>query len=100
LLYARLPRPEARPVVERHAPLGQADAVFVRDGGRHAGRAHGSGERDLGAAQPRRRGWPALAGALLDTGHAALPLVLCGVLKIADLALLAMFRGVKPPEER
>jgi hypothetical protein len=30
-----------------------------------------------------------------------LPLVACGVLKIVyDLALLAMFRHVKPPEER
>jgi hypothetical protein len=30
-----------------------------------------------------------------------LPLVICGVLKIAyDLALLASFRHIKPPEER
>jgi MFS family permease len=44
---------------------------------------------------------PALAGALLTGSFLGLPLVLCGVLKIAyDLALLAAFRHVKPPEER
>lgn len=43
---------------------------------------------------------PALAGALFAAGYAALPLVICGALKIAyDLALLWMFRDVKPPEE-
>ena len=44
---------------------------------------------------------PAMAGALLAAGLHAWPLVLCGALKIAyDLALLLMFRRVKPPEER
>jgi MFS family permease len=44
---------------------------------------------------------PALAGALLATPFSGLPLVACGVLKIAyDLALLYSFRHVKPPEER
>jgi MFS family permease len=44
---------------------------------------------------------PALAGALLATPFSGLPLVACGVLKIAyDLALLYAFRHVKPPEER
>jgi MFS family permease len=43
---------------------------------------------------------PTLAGALMAAGHAALPLVLCGALKILyDLLLLATFRNVKPPEE-
>ena len=43
---------------------------------------------------------PAIAGALLATSFAGLPLVICGVLKIAyDLALLLSFRHVKPPEE-
>jgi len=43
---------------------------------------------------------PALAGALLAAGYSALPLVICGSLKIAyDLLLLRVFRGVKPPEE-
>jgi MFS family permease len=43
---------------------------------------------------------PALSGALLATSFAGLPLVICGVLKIAyDLALLFSFRHVKPPEE-
>src|SRR6184192_1071888 len=43
---------------------------------------------------------PALSGALLSTSLAGLPLVICGVLKIGyDLALLAMFRHNKPPEE-
>ena len=44
---------------------------------------------------------PALAGALLGTSFAGLPLVACGVLKIVyDIALLYSFRHVKPPEER
>ncbi len=44
---------------------------------------------------------PALAGALFASPFAALPLVLCGALKIAyDLALLGSFRHLKPPEER
>jgi len=43
---------------------------------------------------------PAIAGALYEAGLQALPLILCGVLKIAyDLALLWMFRHIKPPEE-
>ena len=43
---------------------------------------------------------PAISGALLSTGFPGLPLVVCGVLKIAyDLALLVSFRHVKPPEE-
>jgi MFS family permease len=43
---------------------------------------------------------PAFAGAMLTTPFAGLPLVICGVLKIAyDLALLYSFRHVKPPEE-
>lgn len=43
---------------------------------------------------------PVLAGALFAAGHSAYPLVICGVLKIAyDLALLALFRNVRPPEE-
>ncbi len=43
---------------------------------------------------------PALAGALLATSFSGLPLVICGVLKIAyDVALLYSFRHVKPPEE-
>ena len=44
---------------------------------------------------------PALAGVLLTSSFPGLPLVLCGVLKIAyDLALLNSFRHVKPPEEQ
>jgi hypothetical protein len=43
---------------------------------------------------------PALAGILLTSPFSGLPLVLCGVLKIAyDVALLFTFRHVKPPEE-
>lgn len=43
---------------------------------------------------------PAIAGALYEAGFQALPLILCGVLKIAyDLALLWSFRRIKPPEE-
>jgi nitrate/nitrite transporter NarK len=44
---------------------------------------------------------PALAGGLFAAGFQELPLVACGALKILyDLALLAAFRHLKPPEER
>jgi MFS family permease len=44
---------------------------------------------------------PTIAGALLSTTMAGVPLVICGVLKIAyDVALLYSFRHIKPPEER
>jgi MFS family permease len=43
---------------------------------------------------------PAIAGVMLAGPFAALPLVVCGGLKIAyDLALLGMFRNTRPPEE-
>jgi MFS family permease len=43
---------------------------------------------------------PTFAGLLLNSAFPGLPLVLCGVLKIAyDLALLFSFRHIKPPEE-
>jgi sugar phosphate permease len=43
---------------------------------------------------------PAMSGALLSASLFALPLVLCGMLKIIyDLSLLASFRHIKPPEE-
>ena len=43
---------------------------------------------------------PALAGALFAASFQALPLLVCGGLKIAyDLLLLAQFRSLKPPEE-
>jgi MFS family permease len=44
---------------------------------------------------------PALAGALFAASFQALPLLICGTLKITyDLLLLVQFRHVKPPEER
>jgi len=44
---------------------------------------------------------PALAGAMLATSFSGLPLMVCGVLKIAyDMGLLFSFRHMKPPEER
>jgi len=44
---------------------------------------------------------PALAGALFAASYYALPLVLCGSLKIIyDLLLLMQFRHHRPPEER
>jgi MFS family permease len=43
---------------------------------------------------------PAFAGVLLTTAFSGLPLVVCGALKIVyDVALLASFRHIKPPEE-
>lgn len=44
---------------------------------------------------------PAFAGVLLTSPFSGLPLVVCGVLKIVyDVALLASFRHIKPPEEQ
>jgi MFS family permease len=44
---------------------------------------------------------PALAGVLFAAGFEAWPLVICGTLKITyDLALLWVFRDIKPPEEQ
>ena len=44
---------------------------------------------------------PAMAGGLFAAGFEAWPLVICGALKILyDVALLWMFRHIKPPEER
>ena len=44
---------------------------------------------------------PAFAGFMLAGPFSGLPLVICGVLKIAyDLALLYSFRHLKPPEEK
>jgi MFS family permease len=44
---------------------------------------------------------PAMAGALFAASFQALPLIICGSLKIIyDLLLLLQFRLVKPPEER
>ena len=44
---------------------------------------------------------PTIAGALFVAGYTALPLIICGVLKIVyDIALLWTFRHIKPPEER
>jgi hypothetical protein len=44
---------------------------------------------------------PALGGVLMASTFPGLPLVICGLLKIAyDLALLASFRHIRPPEEK
>ena len=44
---------------------------------------------------------PSLAGWMLTASSFGWPLVIGGALKIVyDLALLAMFRGVRPPEEQ
>ena len=43
---------------------------------------------------------PSLAGWMLDAATFAWPLLLAGALKIVyDLALLARFRHIRPPEE-
>lgn len=52
--------------------------------------------RSLAAA-----GSPAVSGALFAAAYQALPLVLCGVMKITyDLLLLHQFQALKPPEEQ
>lgn len=44
---------------------------------------------------------PVIAGASFAAGLEVWPLIACGVLKISyDLALLWVFRGIKPPEEQ
>jgi hypothetical protein len=44
---------------------------------------------------------PSLVGALFAASFQALPLIICGILKIVyDLLLLLQFRSLKPPEER
>ena len=92
----------ARPAAAAIGALadGRADAHILRDGRRHARRADCAASvtavpRSLASSLS-----PALAGALLSTSFAGLPLVICGVLKIVyDLSLLYSFRHIKPPEE-
>jgi len=43
---------------------------------------------------------PAMAGALFAASYQALPLLICGILKIVyDLLVLMQFRNIRPPEE-
>jgi hypothetical protein len=84
---------------QRAVADGCADALVLRHGGGDAGRTGGRREHHGGAAQPRiRRGAFARRAALrLGFGW---PLLLGGALKAGyDLALLASFRRVRPPEE-
>ena len=100
----RRPRPRDRAPVRAQPPVadGRADAKLVRDGDRHAGGASRGGEHHRGPAQPRLGGEPVPRG---------LPACRCrrsagrwwpqAALKIVyDLLLLAMFRHVRPPEEK
>jgi hypothetical protein len=44
---------------------------------------------------------PTLSGVLLSSDFAGLPLLLCGLIKIAyDLLLLRSYRHLNPPEEK
>ena len=80
---------------------GRADAQLLRDGGRDAGRAPRRGQRHLGAAQPGIEHGPLLSGWLLLLSGFGWPLLMAGLLKSGyDLALLALFRHVRPLEER
>ena len=70
--------------------------AVVTEAERPAAASFTSVPRSLAAAAS-----PALAGALFAASFQALPLLICGTLKIIyDLLLLAQFRQVKPPEER
>jgi MFS family permease len=70
--------------------------AVVTDAERPAAASFTSVPRSLAAAAG-----PALAGALFAASFQALPLLICGTLKIAyDLLLLAQFRRLKPPEEQ
>jgi MFS family permease len=69
--------------------------AVVTEAERAAAASFTSVPRSLAAAAS-----PALAGALFAASFKALPLIICGVLKIAyDVLLLIQFRHVKPPEE-
>jgi MFS family permease len=70
--------------------------AVVTEAERPAAASFTSVPRSLAAAAS-----PALAGALFAASFQALPLILCGTLKIVyDLLLLVQFRHLKPPEER
>jgi hypothetical protein len=77
---------------------GRANAHVLRHGRGHASRAASLAAvpRSLAAALS-----PSLAGWMLGAATFAWPLLLAGALKIAyDLALLARFRHIRPPEEQ
>jgi MFS family permease len=70
--------------------------AVVTEAERPAAASFTSVPRSLAAAAS-----PAIAGALFAASFQALPLLICGTLKIAyDLLLLAQFRRLKPPEEQ
>jgi MFS family permease len=70
--------------------------AVVTEAERPAAASFTSVPRSLAAAAS-----PALAGALFAASFQALPLLICGILKIFyDLLLLLQFRHVRPPEER
>jgi MFS family permease len=70
--------------------------AVVTDAERAAAASFTSVPRSLAAALS-----PALAGALFAASYRALPLIICGVLKIVyDVLLLIQFRHLRPPEER
>jgi MFS family permease len=70
--------------------------AVVTEAERPAAASFTSVPRSLAAAAS-----PALAGALFAASFQALPLLICGALKIAyDLLLLLQFRRLRPPEER
>jgi MFS family permease len=70
--------------------------AVVTEAERAAAASFTSVPRSLAAAAS-----PALAGALFAASFKALPLIICGALKIIyDVLLLIQFRHVKPPEER
>ncbi len=70
--------------------------AVVTDVDRPAAASFTSVPRSLAAAAS-----PAVAGALFAASFQALPLLICGTLKIAyNLLLLAQFRRLKPPEEQ
>ena len=70
--------------------------AVVTEGERPAAASFTSVPRSLAAAAS-----PALAGALFAASFQALPLLICGTLKILyDLLVLVQFRRLKPPEEQ
>jgi hypothetical protein len=85
--------PTALALLLLRAALSQMD-VPTRDGGRACRRGEFTSAPRLRAVSP------ALAGALFAASFRALPLIICGVLKILYDVLLLQFRHLKPPEEQ
>ena len=82
------------------SPMDVPTRSVLCHGGRHTRRAPCGCEHHRGAAQPGCGGQPAAIGYLLSLSAFGCPPVVAGAIKSAyDIALLMLFRTVRPPEE-